>query len=157
MKTLSEFSKKYKPNGVNQYYAELNEQDKENYKTQLLTSYFNYVKKADGILSIEDFIILKQHGHILSVNHNSLPLIKGTGFRKIRRIMAVLSVIILATTIVGALLYVLGLVLYFVGGLSLVGIEIFTDGSVLGFIGAAAAVIITLGMFATLVKVILGK
>lgn len=155
MKTLSEFSKKYKPNEVNQYYAELNEQDKENYKTQLLTSYFNYVKKADGILSIEDFIILKQHGHILSVNYNSLPLIKGTGFRKIRRIMAILSVIILATTIVGVFLYVLGLVLYFVGGIAWTGFEIFADGSFLGFVFGVAAVIITLGMFVALIKAIL--
>lgn len=157
MKTLSEFSKKYKPKGVSLYYTELSEQDQRNYRYQLVKSYYNYVKRADGILSKEDFMILNRYDFSYDLATSISPIIKGTGLRRIRRIIAVLCLSIISLSIIGALLYVLGLVLYFVGGLSLVGIEIFADGSALGFIGAAAAVIITLGMFATLVKAIFGK
>lgn len=49
-------------------------------------------------------------------------------------------------------------VLKFVGGICFVGFDLFaSEGSVLGYIFGIAAVIITLGMFATLVKAILGK
>lgn len=158
MKTLSEFSKEYKPVASNQYYTELSEQDRERCKSLLLSSYFEYIQKADGILSEEDYTILSESGMFDDLTKPALlPVIRGVGLRRVRSIIASSCIVIMFAGLIGVLLYVLGLVLYFVGGLSLVGIEIFADGSALGFIGAAAAVIITLGMFATLVKAILGK
>ena len=117
-----------------------------------------YIQKADGILSEEDYTILSESGMFDDLTKPALlPVIRGVGLRRVRSIIASSCIVIMFAGLIGVLLYVLGLVLYFVGGLSLVGIEIFADGSALGFIGAAAAVIITLGMFATLIKAILGR
>ena len=65
---------------------------------------------------------------------------------------AILSPIIIIVAVIG------WPILKFVGGICFVGFDLFaSEGSVLGYIFGIAAVIITLGMFATLVKAILGR
>lgn len=183
MMTLEEYKECHKIKKYKRYFGLNKEGQLSCWRFRLYKSYIDYIYRNNGNISpedydtltqdkdIRDYLISKQyrkdHSELFEDAHNRYVQsckrqererrAKEEAQRKIDEHQGKIA---LWTVIVvfAALVCLIGIpILYIVGKLAWTGFEIFADGSFLGFIFGIAAVIITLGMFATLVKAILGK